>query len=344
MSISQVVSASSIKPIETLWKGYRFRSRLEARWAVFFEELGIRWEYEPQGFELSDGTRYLPDFYLPDQNLYVEIKPAINYKQQRVYIAGKIEHPATDWRLNISPYYPARDHKLPGYHTYVGPYPLMGRGHGVPVPNTHGLCSSGFEIVGLSDEVDPSPYFSDVYESQNNFDSYSVVKNCLKNIDQCDVLFAWISTLDCYGTIAEIGYARARGKQIFIGIYEDLAIPASKFTDYNKPHNVNENHDLWFIEKMANDIVRSCSPRQAFDHFLVKLPEPFKKIRQVDNGFLIAGNPYPGEYVAYKDWNCGIIELWGTVLVATDDRKESFFVKSALEKARAARFEHGERP
>lgn len=49
-------------PIETTWRGYRFRSRLEARWAVFFDALGLKWEYEPEGFELGDGMRYLPDF------------------------------------------------------------------------------------------------------------------------------------------------------------------------------------------------------------------------------------------------------------------------------------------
>lgn len=53
---------SSIKPIETEYKGYRFRSRLEARWAVFFDALGIEYQYEPEGFELPSGKRYLPDF------------------------------------------------------------------------------------------------------------------------------------------------------------------------------------------------------------------------------------------------------------------------------------------
>lgn len=28
--------SNSIKPIETIYNGYHFRSRLEARWAVFF--------------------------------------------------------------------------------------------------------------------------------------------------------------------------------------------------------------------------------------------------------------------------------------------------------------------
>jgi hypothetical protein len=65
-----------IKPIETIYNGYRFRSRLEARWAVFFDALGIRYEYEPEGFVLENGKSYLPDFFLPELKTYVEIKPA----------------------------------------------------------------------------------------------------------------------------------------------------------------------------------------------------------------------------------------------------------------------------
>lgn len=63
-----------LKAIETKYKGYRFRSRLEARWAVFFDLMGIRYEYEQEGIELSDGTAYLPDFFLLDFNCYFEVK------------------------------------------------------------------------------------------------------------------------------------------------------------------------------------------------------------------------------------------------------------------------------
>jgi len=63
----------NIKPIETTYRGYRFRSRLEARWAVFFDALGVQWEYEREGFNLPSGP-YLPDFWLPKQSLWLEIK------------------------------------------------------------------------------------------------------------------------------------------------------------------------------------------------------------------------------------------------------------------------------
>lgn len=64
----------AIKAIETYYNGYRFRSRLEARWAVFFDALNVRYEYEVQGFQLGDKIFYLPDFYLPNSLAYVEIK------------------------------------------------------------------------------------------------------------------------------------------------------------------------------------------------------------------------------------------------------------------------------
>lgn len=63
-----------IKAIETYYNGYRFRSRLEARWAVFFDALQIRYEYEKEGFEFGSGLRYLPDFWLPDLGIWIEIK------------------------------------------------------------------------------------------------------------------------------------------------------------------------------------------------------------------------------------------------------------------------------
>ena len=71
---------SILKAINTEYKGYRFRSRLEARWAVFFDACGVEWEYEPEGYDLGDGIYYLPDFLLHDVagrvggDLYVEVK------------------------------------------------------------------------------------------------------------------------------------------------------------------------------------------------------------------------------------------------------------------------------
>ncbi len=78
-----------MKVIQTSYDRYLFRSRTEARWAVFFDNLNISWEYEKEGFELEDlfvGTLfYLPDFWLPNvyakngqgQGVWLEIKGTI---------------------------------------------------------------------------------------------------------------------------------------------------------------------------------------------------------------------------------------------------------------------------
>lgn len=65
-----------LKPIDTRYKGHLFRSRLEARWAVFFDALGLSWEYEVEGYDL-DGVWYLPDFKLKTpqgSDMWVEVK------------------------------------------------------------------------------------------------------------------------------------------------------------------------------------------------------------------------------------------------------------------------------
>lgn len=63
----------TIKAIETKYKGYRFRSRTEARWAIFFDHMSLSWLYEHEGYSLPSGP-YLPDFFFPDLNIFVEIK------------------------------------------------------------------------------------------------------------------------------------------------------------------------------------------------------------------------------------------------------------------------------
>lgn len=65
---------AQIKAIQTRYKGHHFRSRLEARWAVLLDSLGVPWEYEREGYVLPDGTQYLPDFWLPNEGIYLEIK------------------------------------------------------------------------------------------------------------------------------------------------------------------------------------------------------------------------------------------------------------------------------
>jgi len=62
-----------MQAIETHYNGYKFRSRLEARWAVFLDAARKPYSYEAEGYKLESGY-YLPDFWLPEDAIFLEIK------------------------------------------------------------------------------------------------------------------------------------------------------------------------------------------------------------------------------------------------------------------------------
>jgi len=93
MHISKVLSGMNITPKITHYDGYLFRSKLEAKWAVFFNTLKIPYEYEPEAFFCSDGSQYTPDFHLPKsylrhidgQGFCLEIK-ALYHNEPKTYL------------------------------------------------------------------------------------------------------------------------------------------------------------------------------------------------------------------------------------------------------------------
>lgn len=72
--------------IETVYRGHRFRSRLEARWAAFFDLVHWPWEYEP-----IDLDGYIPDFVVKfAKPLLVEVKPEFSLSGLQQY-RGRID-------------------------------------------------------------------------------------------------------------------------------------------------------------------------------------------------------------------------------------------------------------
>lgn len=64
------------KSIPTTINGIKFRSRLEAKWSLMFDQLGWNWEYEP-----IDLNGYIPDFFILNEKsppLLIEIKPILS--------------------------------------------------------------------------------------------------------------------------------------------------------------------------------------------------------------------------------------------------------------------------
>ena len=58
---------------------------LEARWAVIFDNLGIKYDYEVEGYDIGYGISYLPDFILYGggercpKKLFVEVKGEMTF-------------------------------------------------------------------------------------------------------------------------------------------------------------------------------------------------------------------------------------------------------------------------
>lgn len=82
---------SKLHAIPTTYKDVRFRSRLEARWARFFDLVHWPWQYEP-----IDLAGYIPDFLLMvGQPVLVEVKPSLSAAEFGAYV-GKIERSGWD--------------------------------------------------------------------------------------------------------------------------------------------------------------------------------------------------------------------------------------------------------
>lgn len=63
-------------PIPTILAGVSYRSRLEARHAIYFQQRGLAFLYEPHTYHFRTGGAYRPDFFLPGSlQSWYEVKP-----------------------------------------------------------------------------------------------------------------------------------------------------------------------------------------------------------------------------------------------------------------------------
>lgn len=88
-----MTSPPSIPAIPTKYRGIQFRSRLEARWAAMFDNLGWRYEYEPM-----DLGGWIPDFILYGKGaeVLVEVKPWNPETEPDPDLIRKIEQSGAD--------------------------------------------------------------------------------------------------------------------------------------------------------------------------------------------------------------------------------------------------------
>jgi len=141
-----------IKAIPTTYSNARFRSRLEAKWAAFFDLCGWRWEYEP-----LDLDGWVPDFGIVGHNglILCEVKP-IEWTQDRKtneYLLRRedLKKAATASRENL----------------VLGAYPFHIQGE---VVNINGVNISTSYIGALFDDMDTYSNFATFSKLSNKLD------------------------------------------------------------------------------------------------------------------------------------------------------------------------------
>lgn len=140
-----------MRAIETRYRGFRFRSRLEARWAVFMDALQVDFEYEREAYEM-DGMFYLPDFWLPQMRCFLEIKPEEATQEEIEKAARLSAHTKRDvYIFEGSPENPELSHKHKGLKFFGSD------SGGYDMPYSFCECSKcgtvGIEYCGWSNRI-----------------------------------------------------------------------------------------------------------------------------------------------------------------------------------------------
>lgn len=129
-----------IGPIETNYRDCLFRSRLEARWAAFFDVLHWPWVYEPW-----DGNAYIPDFIVQGARpLVVEVKPCVTTQELMTYVPRVEDGIAGHWQ---------------GDYLIVGATPLPLQDRRARFAHA-GIIGEWLDLVGYSG----SPWCADIAE------------------------------------------------------------------------------------------------------------------------------------------------------------------------------------
>ena len=141
------------KGLEASYSGRIFRSRLEARWAILMDLLDINWDYEPSHYQVGPELYYLPDFYLPEHHLWLEVKgPAFMDAGSMAKVIASIAGPSP-LPLREAPYSAADRLLIAGpikpktgttaLHTLVTRTPAGKAGLSYAMISRHGIKATG---------------------------------------------------------------------------------------------------------------------------------------------------------------------------------------------------------
>ncbi len=128
----------------------------------------------------------------------------IDRKTPRVYLAGKIRKNC--WRHTLvsglrEHHWDMGDLHQPTF-TYVGPH-FVSCDHGCShLPTQHGVDSSCTPDTSVTRQ--------------------EVAQLCFSALEKSDLVFCYLDSRDCYGTLVEIGYALAKKKVVVVALSAQL--------------------------------------------------------------------------------------------------------------------------
>lgn len=93
---------NAIRATRTNYRGTWFASTLEADWAATFDAIDWDWQYEPVAVKLASGEHYRPDFYLPAQRVWCEVKGPHNERISKVAeLQAALGYDEWDWAADL---------------------------------------------------------------------------------------------------------------------------------------------------------------------------------------------------------------------------------------------------
>ncbi len=172
---------------------------------------------------------------------------------KNIYLAGKVSK--NDWRHSIVPdlresvydwdedfgccaqpnlSYAKLNLVINNKLKYIGPI-MVGDDHG---------CFHGETMHGAILKHNPTPEARHLLFLANQ-----------KALHRADIVVAYIESLDCYGTLVELGFAHANNIPIHLmysqNIFSDLMY--DRQCEPQKPYDTHV-HDFWYVEKMCETV------------------------------------------------------------------------------------------
>ena len=150
------------------------RSTWEHNFARILQYNNIDYDYEPKWFKLSDGTKYLPDFYILQNNTFYEIKGVLRDNNIKKIELFKKEYPEINLKIIDSKKYYWLLHKCKSYNiNFQFHYPVNDNEHYLNNITNFRHKNIQYEEWELEDK-----YYTNLNPELNINDCYSIQEAC----------------------------------------------------------------------------------------------------------------------------------------------------------------------